>query len=53
MKINLSPRKPRNPLVAAAPFRCAGAHQSSRRTARQEGARMLRRELDRLKPHSP
>lgn len=53
MKINLSTCKPRNPLVAAARFRRAGSHQPGSRSARQQGARMLRHELDRMKPHIP
>lgn len=37
---------PRNPLVAPARFRQAGAH--GERNARQQAAQALRRELDRL-----
>lgn len=39
-------RTPRNPLVAPARFRQAGAHRE--RNARQQQAQRLRRELDRL-----
>ncbi len=53
MKINLRTRKPRNPLVAPAHFRRAGSHQRGGRSARRKGARMLQRELDQMKPHSP
>ena len=40
--------KPRNPLVAAARFRRAGAH-ASRNTSRQAARMRLRKELDALK----
>jgi len=54
MKIRLNTvRKPRNPLVAAAHFRRAGKHQPGSGAARRQGARMLQRELDRMKQHSP
>ena len=53
MKITLSTRKPRNPLVAPAHFRRAGSHQPGGRSARRQGARMLQRELDQMKQHSP
>ena len=36
---------PRNPLVAIARFRRAGAHQDGRKTARQGAARALRQML--------
>ncbi len=49
---SLSPRKPRNPMVALARFRRAGSHQSAARASRQQAARSLQRELDRSK-HSP
>ena len=52
MKIVLKTLKPRNPLVAPAQFRRAGAHQSDRRDLRRAGQRELRSELHRLK-HSP
>jgi len=51
--LTLTPRKPRNPLVAAARFRRAGRHGSSGHGARQQAHRALRSELDRLRHHSP
>lgn len=48
MKISITPRKPRNPLVAPAHFRRAGAHQPQGGSRRQQCARDLRRELERL-----
>lgn len=55
MKITLSTRKPRNPLVAAAHFRRAGSHRPRGGSMRQESVRTLRRELDQLSrpKHSP
>ena len=53
MKINLTAAKPRNPLVAPAHFRRAGSHQPGGRSMRRQGSRMLRRELDQMKQHSP
>ena len=55
MKIKLSTRKPRNPLVAAARFRRAGAHRPHGGAIRQESGRNLRRELDLISrtKHSP
>ena len=41
----LAPRKPRNPLVAAAARRHAGVHQRSASGQRQRAALALRREL--------
>ncbi len=52
MKITVKTLKPRNPLVALAHFRRAGAHQAGSGFARREGQRALQRELDRMK-HSP
>ena len=52
MKITVTPRKPRNPLVARAHFRRAGSHQPSGRSQRQQAGRALMRELDPMK-HSP
>lgn len=46
-------RKPRNPLVAHARFRQAGRHEAVGHSARQQGKRALRHELDRLRHHSP
>ena len=53
MKITVTNRKPRNPLVAPAHFRHAGSHQPGGRTMRRQGSRMLQRELDQMKQHSP
>ena len=52
-RIDLSDAKPRNPLVAPAHFRRAGSHQPGGRSLRHQGSRMLRRELDQMKQHSP
>lgn len=52
MKITLKTPKPRNPLVAPAHFRRAGAHRPGSRFARRDGQRALQRELDRMK-HIP
>lgn len=38
--------KPRNPLVAQALFKKAGAHQASRKTDRQQGKKALRQAFD-------
>lgn len=46
-------RKPRNPLVAAAHFRRAGAHRPRGHAQRQQSGRALKRELDQMSPHSP
>jgi hypothetical protein len=53
MKITVTSLKPRNPLVAPAHFRRAGSHQPDGRAMRRQGSRMLRRELERMKQHSP
>lgn len=53
MKINLAAAKPRNPLVVPAHFRRAGSHRPGGRSLRHQGSRMLRRELDQMKQHSP
>ena len=45
MKFTLTPRKPRNPLVAACLQRHAGTHRRSNRAERQRAADALRREL--------
>lgn len=50
MKLTLSPRKPRNPFVAAARLRAAGAHRRSASGLRQRAARELRAELARPSP---
>ena len=47
MKITFQLRKPRNPLVAAALQRQAGAHRRSAGAQRQQAAMALRRELQR------
>ena len=47
------PRKPRNPLVAPAHLRRAGRHETPGHGARQQAATALRRELSRLRTHSP
>ena len=52
MKITVNTRKPRNPLVALARFRRAGSHQIAARGSRQQAARSLQRELERMN-HSP
>ena len=56
MKITVTPRKPRNPLIAAARFRQAGSHRSDGRSRRQQAGRAVGRELDqmsRMQQHSP
>ena len=53
MKIIANTLKPRNPLVAHARFRRAGSHQPGGRAMRQHAGRSLKRELDRMKQHSP
>jgi len=45
MKITVTQPKPRNPLVAAARSRLAGAHRRSGGGQRQRAALALRREL--------
>ncbi len=50
MKLNLKSPKPRNPFVAASLRRRAGAHQPGTGGRRQQAARELRREIDRLRP---
>ena len=45
MKITIQISKPRNPLVAAAHQRVAGAHRRSTSAQRQRAALALRREL--------
>lgn len=46
-------RKPRNPLVVPARLRRAGRHETPGHGARQQAAQALRRELGRLRTHSP
>lgn len=45
--------KPRNPFVAAARSRRAGAHGPSSGARRQQMRLELRHEIDRLRHHSP
>lgn len=45
MKIVITPRKPRNPLVAAALQRQAGAHRRSASAQRQRDRQAMHREL--------
>ncbi len=52
-KLTLTPRKPRNPLVAASRMRKAGSHRKSIGTERQRLGREMQRELDRMKHPSP
>ena len=52
MKMTLNLPRPRNPLVAAAKFRRAGAHRASGPSRRQHAASALRRELTAMK-HIP
>lgn len=48
MKLILKTTKPRNPLVAPSLKRAAGAHRPG--STRQHAQRLLRRELDDLRP---
>ncbi len=50
MKFTLNARRPRNPFVAAARSRVAGAHRSRSGALRQAARRELQREIDRIKP---
>lgn len=52
MKLTLLSRKPRNPFVVAGLRRAAGSHRRSGGSARQQAARTLRHEIERLR-HSP
>jgi hypothetical protein len=49
--ITVHARKPRNPFVAACRMRRAGRHRGN--DPRQQSQRDLRREIDRLRTHSP
>jgi hypothetical protein len=49
MKISFKSAKPRNPFVAAALRRAAGAHRPGTGTRRQQAQQALRREVDRLR----
>jgi hypothetical protein len=53
MKITVTTRKPRNPLVTAARMRRAGSHFTGGGAQRQHAGRALRRELEKMKEHSP
>lgn len=48
MRIEVKPRKARNPLVAVVRFRHAGSHEKTPHALRQEAKRALQRELVRL-----
>ncbi|WP_164885199.1 hypothetical protein [Rubrivivax rivuli] len=50
MKMTVKTIKPRNPFVAASLRRVAGSHAASPRARRQAEQRLLRAELERLKP---
>jgi hypothetical protein len=50
MKLTLKTLKPRNPLVAPSRQRQAGAHRVGPGARRQQAARALRIEIDRLRP---
>ena len=52
MKLILMNRKPRNPFVVAGLRRAAGSHRRGGGSARQQAARSLRQEIERLR-HSP
>lgn len=52
MKITLTHRPTRNPLVAPTRFRKAGSHRSLGGSQRQQAGRALQREVERIK-HSP
>lgn len=52
MKITITTRKPRNPLVGAGRMRRAGSHRSGLGALRQRAERALKRDLDYMK-HSP
>ena len=52
MKLILLNRKPRNPFVVAGLRRAAGSHRRGGGCTRQQAARSLRQEIERLR-HSP
>lgn len=52
MTTSLKTRKPRNPFVAAALRRAAGAHRPGAGARRQQARMALRQEIERLR-HSP
>lgn len=49
MKLTLKTMKPRNPFVAASLRRVAGSHRSGSGATRQQAARSLRQEIERLR----
>lgn len=49
MSMSLKTPKPRNPFVAAALRRAAGAHRRGTGARRQQARQDLRREIDRLR----
>jgi hypothetical protein len=49
MKIQITARKPRNPMVAAALSRVAGAHATPARASRFQARRALQREIGELR----
>lgn len=53
MKITVTSRKPRNPLVAAVRFRSAGLHRHGTGAQRQEAKRALQRELLKERHRAP
>ncbi|WP_280152968.1 hypothetical protein [Piscinibacter sp. XHJ-5] len=53
MTMTITPRKPRNPLVAPSHFRRAGSHRPGGGALRQQSSRALRRELDQLARPKP
>lgn len=50
MKISLKNLKPRNPLAVPAMKRAAGSHRLRTGAQRQQAARALRQEIERLRP---
>ncbi len=53
MKIVITLKKPRNPLVAPARFRRAGSHRPRAATHRRDDERVMRQELDAMRKPSP
>jgi hypothetical protein len=50
MKITLKNLKPRNPIAGLAMKRAAGSHRLRTGAQRQQAARALRQEIERLRP---
>ena len=50
IRFSVPATRPRNPLVAAARMRQAGAHRCDRKAERREAAHALQRELAQLHP---